>query len=107
MPKWHQKLGMDQRVEQLEQTVNSLITSQQLMENIIELFTRLNKSQPHHEGGSSQTVTLDTHERHGGNGNHKIEKNPPKMTQPNPCLKNSCLGFFFFLIIFIYRLVQF
>ena len=45
-------------------------------------------------------VTLDNHERHEGNGNHKIERSPPKMTQPNPCLKNSCLGRFFIFYLF-------
>ena len=50
-------------------------------------------------------VTLDNHERHEGNGNHKIERSPPKMTQPNPCLKNSCLGRFFFIYLFLFFLV--
>nr|POF00120.1 hypothetical protein CFP56_19082 [Quercus suber] len=44
VPKWYQSLGMDQRVEQLEQNVSSLVSGQQqLIEKMADIYAKISE----------------------------------------------------------------
>ena len=77
VPKWYQSLGMDQRVEQLEQNVTSLLTNQQqMLEKITELFTKLSSFNSHREEGeSSHGQPRGSHNQWGNRGSQQGETN--------------------------------
>lgn len=64
---------MDQRVEQLEQNVTSLLTNQQqMLEKVTELFTKLNSFNSHREEGeSSRSQPRGSHNQWGNRGSQQ------------------------------------
>ena len=72
--KWNQSLGMDQRVEQLEQNVNSLLTNQQqILEKVTELFAKLSSFNSHHEEGeNSHGQSRGLHNQWGNRGSQQV-----------------------------------
>ena len=64
---------MDQRVEQLEQNVTSLLTNQQqMLEKVTELFTKLSSFNSHREEGeSSHGRPLGSNNQWGNRGSQQ------------------------------------
>ena len=71
VPHWYQSLGMEQRVDQLENNVTSLLSNQQqLLERVTEIFNKLEAMNTHREEGESSHSVRGFH--HKG-GNHVLQ----------------------------------
>ena len=57
VPKWYQSLGMDQRVEQLEQNVSSWVSGQQqLIEKMADIYAKISELSSRREEGEGSHV---------------------------------------------------
>ena len=76
VPRWYQSLGMEQRVDQLENNVTSLLSNQQqLLERVTKIFNKLEAMNTHREEGESSHGARGFHHKGGNHGSQNNGSN--------------------------------